>query len=30
MVTVALVLFVFAIAANALLLVIEHRLHRRV
>ena len=30
MVTVAVVLFVFAIAANALLLVIEHRLHRRV
>jgi NitT/TauT family transport system permease protein len=30
MVTVAVVLFVFAVAANALLLVIEHRLHRRV
>jgi NitT/TauT family transport system permease protein len=30
MVTVAVVLFVFAAAANALLLVIEHRLHRRV
>jgi NitT/TauT family transport system permease protein len=30
MVTVAVVLFVFAAAANALLLAIEHRLHRRV
>jgi len=30
MVSVAVVLFVFAVVANALLLIIEHRLHRRV
>jgi ABC-type phosphate transport system permease subunit len=30
MITVAVVLFVFAALANALLLWIEHRLHRRV
>jgi ABC-type nitrate/sulfonate/bicarbonate transport system permease component len=30
MITVALVLFAFAAVANALLLWIEHRLHRRV
>ena len=30
MITVAIVLFVFAAAANALLLAMEHRLHRRI